>query len=111
MVDVEALTQRDIILTITPDGVRRPMAAAIVTLILSLTHELMAKDRQVRQRRWAERITLIGRGLTGRVLGSIGLGNIGRDCIRLIKPFALLHGAVDPFVKPRDVGDLGIELL
>ena len=40
MIDVEALTEREVVLTITPDGVRRPMAAGIVTLMLALAHEL-----------------------------------------------------------------------
>jgi phosphoglycerate dehydrogenase-like enzyme len=111
MVDVEALTERDVILTITPDGVRRPVATAIITFMLALTHELFARDRLVRQRRWAERLTIKARGLTGRTLGSVGVGNIGRELFRLIKPLEMLHLAFDPFVKPADLTGLGIELV
>src|ERR671918_2060742 len=48
-VDVDALTEAGIALVITPDGVRRPVAVSILTLILALTGKLIAKDRLTRQ--------------------------------------------------------------
>lgn len=111
MVDVQALTHHDVILTITPDGVRRPMATAIMTLLLALAHELVAKDQLVRAGRWKERINIKTTGLTGRVFGAVGLGNIGREVFRMLKPFEMIHLAADPFVKPGDVADLGVELV
>lgn len=111
MVDVEALTEHDVILTITPDGVRRPMAAAVITLLLALAHELLPKDKLVREGRWQERTNIKTTGLTGRTFGSIGLGNIGREVFRLLKPFEMVHLAADPFVKPEDAADLGVELV
>ena len=48
-VDVEACTNAGIALVITPDGVRRPVAVSIVTLILALTGKLMVKDRLTRE--------------------------------------------------------------
>ncbi len=111
MVDIEALTDHDVILTITPDGVRRPMATAVVTLLLALSHELLAKDRLVREGRWQERTSLKTAGLTGRVFGSVGLGNVGREVFRMIQPFEMVHLATDPFVKPGEVAGLGVELV
>jgi D-3-phosphoglycerate dehydrogenase len=110
-VDVGAFTEHDAIVTITPDGVRRPMAGAVLTLLLALAHELMAKDRQVREGRWQERKNIRTTGLTGRTFGSVGLGNIGREVFRIIKPFEMVHLATDPFVKPEEVADLGVELV
>jgi len=111
MVDVAALTQHDVVLTITPDGVRRPMAGAIVTLLLALSHELLVKDRLVREGRWQERTNIKTTGLTGRVFGSVGVGNIGREVVRLLRPFEMVHLAADPFLKPEDAAALGVELV
>lgn len=111
MVDVEALTDHDVILTITPDGVRRPMATAVITLLLALAHELPAKDRLLREGRWQERTNIKTTGLTGRTFGSVGLGNIGREVFRLLKPFEMAYLAADPFVKPEDAAGLGVELV
>lgn len=111
MVDVDALTEQNVILTITPDGVRRPVAMGIVAFMLALTHELLAKDHLMRQRKWIERLAIKAHGLTGRVLGSIGLGNIGQELFRLVKPFDMVHLGTDPFVHPEDVAPLGIQLV
>lgn len=111
MVDVQALTDHDVILTITPDGVRRPMASAIITLLLALAHQLFVKDRLVRDNRWNERSDVKATGLTGRVFGAIGLGNIGCEVLRLLAPFEMVHLATDPFVKPEDVADLRVQLV
>ena len=37
-VDVPALTENGVLLTITPDGVRRPVASSALTFILMLAH-------------------------------------------------------------------------
>ena len=47
-VDVPACTAAGIAVGITPDGVRRPVATAILTYILALAGKLMAKDALVR---------------------------------------------------------------
>jgi D-3-phosphoglycerate dehydrogenase len=111
MVDVAALTDKDVVLTITPDGVRRPVAGSIVTFVLALAHDLFGRDRLVRQDRWADRVSLKTYGLTGRVFGSIGLGNIGREVFRLIKPFDMEFLATDPFVSPSEAERLGVQLV
>ena len=110
-VDVEACTRADVALTITPDGVRRPVASAVLTLILALAHKLPTKDRLTRDGRWAEKLEHMGMGLTGRTLGVIGLGNIGREVFRLAAPLEMRHVAHDPFVKPADAQESGVTLV
>lgn len=43
-IDVDACTESGVLLTITPDGVRRPVAVGVITFLLALTHKLVAKD-------------------------------------------------------------------
>jgi len=47
-VDTEACTRAGVALTITPDGVRRPVAASVLTFVLALSHKLLIKDRLTR---------------------------------------------------------------
>ena len=90
MVDLEACTERGIAVTITPDGIRRPMASAAVALILALSHELVERNAVFHASRWKEaRFGVIGFGLSGRTLGVIGFGNIGRDIVRLLEPWQM----------------------
>jgi phosphoglycerate dehydrogenase-like enzyme len=90
MVDLDACTKRGVAVTITPDGIRTPMASSALALILALTHRLLDRDRAVREGRWAEgRTGVIGLGLRGRTLGVIGFGTIGRELVRLIAPYEM----------------------
>jgi phosphoglycerate dehydrogenase-like enzyme len=110
-VDVEACTRHGVVLTITPDGVRRPVATAVMTFLLALSHKLLVKDRLTREGRWAEKLDYMGQGVTGRTLGIVGLGNIGRDVLRLASPFELRCLAFDPHVNAESMRGLNVALV
>jgi phosphoglycerate dehydrogenase-like enzyme len=112
-VDVDACTDAGIALVITPDGVRRPVAVSIITLMLALTGKLMAKDRLTREAAagFAKRGDYMGVGLVGRTLGALGIGNIGAELFRLAKPFDMKFIAHDPYAEKKVAKELGIELV
>lgn len=58
-----------------------------------------------------DRFDYIGMGLTGRTLGLVGLGNIGRDLIALARPFGMRHIAFDPYTTPEAAAAIGVELV
>ena len=109
-VDVAACTRAGIAVVITPDGVRRPVAVSVLTLMLALATRLMAKDRLTRMGPpgWALRSECMGIGLTGRTLGLLGVGNIGADVLRLAAPLDMRFIAHDPFVAPGKLQALGV---
>ena len=110
-VDVEACTRDGVLLTITPDGVRRPVAVSALTFVLALSQEIFAKDRLTREGRWAEKLDYMGVGLIGRTLGIVGLSNIGSELCRLALPFGLRVLACDPYVAASHAADVGAELV
>lgn len=111
-VDVPACTAHGVALTITPDGVRRPMATVVMTFVLALAHRLLDQDRAIRAGEgWSRKLELMGYGLTGKTLGLIGLGNIGSEVVRLAKPFDLVPIASDPYVAPERAAELGVRLV
>jgi D-3-phosphoglycerate dehydrogenase len=111
-VDVPACTDAGIAVTIVPDGVRRPVAVAALTLVLALAGRLFEKDRLTRQGAagWTVRTDYMGMGLEGRTLGSIGLGNIAADMFRIAAPLGMRHIAHDPYAKPGIARDTGTTL-
>jgi phosphoglycerate dehydrogenase-like enzyme len=112
MIDVPACTAADVLLTITTDAVRRPVAEAIVTLIHALGMRLFEKDRLVRGGRWHERASSPSVGLRGKTLGSVGLGNIASEMFRLLEPFGLGRKlAFDPYPPAGRAAELGVELV
>ena len=112
-VDVDACTKAGIALVITPDGVRRPVAVSIITLMLALTGKLLIKDNLTREAAsgFAKRSDHMGVGLVGRTLGSLGIGNIGAEVFRLARPFDMKFIAHDPFADPKVAAELGVELV
>jgi phosphoglycerate dehydrogenase-like enzyme len=112
-VNVQACTDHDCALVITPDGVRRPVAVSIITFMLALTGKLMPKDRITRQgpEGWARRNEHMGVGLVDRTLGQLGIGNIGAEVFRLAKPFGMRFIAHDPYADPKVAQELGVRLV
>ncbi|HTW25671.1 MAG TPA: NAD(P)-dependent oxidoreductase [Acetobacteraceae bacterium] len=112
-VDVPACTEAGIALTITPSGVRRPVAVAILTLMLALAGKLIDKDRLTRQAAsgYAQRSAYMGVGLIGRTLASVGIGNIGAEMFRMARPLDMRFIAHDPFADPAVAGELGVQLV
>jgi D-3-phosphoglycerate dehydrogenase len=106
-VDVPAMTQAGVLVANTPNAVPRPVATIALTFILALAHRLMAKDRITRAGRWPERLDHMGTGLTGRTLGVIGAGRIGKELLRLSRPFDLKLMATDPYAETLELNYIG----
>lgn len=109
-VDLEACSRKGVLVTNTPDGVRLPMAHATMTYVLALAHRLIVKDRIVRDGDWEVRWQHVGTGLPGKVLGIVGLGNIGTAVAELATAFGMSILAYDPKVDRTAAAALGVEL-
>jgi phosphoglycerate dehydrogenase-like enzyme len=110
-VDLAACTEHDIAVYITPTAVMRPVAESIVLFILALSHNLVLKDRLVREGRWAESTHKLGTEPRDRVIGTIGLGNIAGEAIRLLRPFGIAKVlAYDPYASPGRGQELDVQL-
>jgi phosphoglycerate dehydrogenase-like enzyme len=111
-VDLEACTGRDIAVYITRQAVIRPVASSIVLLVLAASHNLILKDRLVRRGEWAASTRALGREPRGRVLGTVGLGNIAREALRLLRPFELGRLlAHDPAVTADAAREMAVSLV
>jgi len=112
-VDVQACTDAGIALVITPEAVRRPVAVSIITLMLALTGKLAIKEKLTRAGAagFAQRGAHMGVGLVGRTFGSLGVGNIGVEALRLVKPFDMKLIAHDPFADANLMAEIGVEMV
>jgi phosphoglycerate dehydrogenase-like enzyme len=110
-VDLQACTKRDIAVFITPAAVVRPVAESIVLFVLALSHNLVVKDRLVRRGRWTESTRQLGAEPRGRIVGTIGLGNIAKEAIKLLRPFGPARFlAYDPYASTTQAEQLGVEI-
>ncbi len=106
-VDVPAMTRAGIVVTNTPMPMPRPVATIALTFILALAGKLMQKDRLTRTGRWDERMDHMGIGLTGKTLGVVGAGRIGKELLRMARTFDFELLAADPYVNAVELGYLG----
>jgi D-3-phosphoglycerate dehydrogenase len=106
-VDVPAMTRAGVLVANTPNAVPRPVATIALTFILALSHRLFVKDRLTRDGRWAERVEHMGTGLTGRTLGVVGAGGIGKELLRMARVFDLRLLAADPYVDSKIIEGFG----
>jgi phosphoglycerate dehydrogenase-like enzyme len=112
MIDVDALTQADVALAITPNAVRRPVAEAIFTFIFALSTNLVMQDKIVRAGQWRGSLPRLGRNIKGRTLGSLGCGNIAQEMFAMAQ--SLSFGrliAHDPYASAEKAAGLGVELV
>jgi phosphoglycerate dehydrogenase-like enzyme len=110
-VDIDACTKNGVLVVITPEGVRRPMATVNLAYLLALSHRLLEQDRFTRAGGWARKSDYMGTGLTGRTLGVIGFGNIAREFLTISKPLGMRQISHDPYANPDLARELGVELV
>jgi phosphoglycerate dehydrogenase-like enzyme len=111
-VDLDACTTHGIAVYITPGGVVRPVAESILLFVLALSHRLTIKNKQVRQGQWAESTHKLGREPRDRIVGTIGMGNIATEAIRLLRVLDVQRFvAFDPYTSPERASKLGVDLV
>src|SRR5579863_4619851 len=112
-VDLDAATQRGIVVMNTPGGNAVSVAEHTLALILALARRLPHADASLKQGKW-EKKKLLGIEVRGKTLGLLGLGKVGIEVARLAQAFEMDVTAYDPYVssllageQPRDVGIVG----
>ena len=111
-VDVQACTSADVLVFITRGAVDRPVAEATVGWMIALAHHVRVKDQLLREGRWDDRTGYMGVELRDRTLGTVGLGGIARETIRLLSVFGMKPPlAFDPYVDPSEADRLGVKLV
>lgn len=108
-VDVPAMSAAGVLVCNTPNAMPRPVATMALTLVLALAHRLLAKDRMTRAGRWNDRVDHMGMGLTGRTLGVVGAGRIGKELLRMAKVFDLKLLAADPYAEELELNYVGAQ--
>jgi D-3-phosphoglycerate dehydrogenase len=109
-VDVEAATKKGIVVMNTPGGSNVTTAEHAITLLLALARNVPQAASAVRAGRW-ERSKWIGTEVCNKVLGVIGLGNIGAIVAERALGLRMKVIAYDPFVTPEQAARLRVELV
>lgn len=108
MVDVEACTQAGVLVVNQTGANAESVAQHALGLMLNLSKKINQTDRAIlrAERNWT-RWDYIGDELTGRTVGIIGLGQIGRRLAEMVKIFSMNVIAYDPYLSDADFHERG----
>jgi D-3-phosphoglycerate dehydrogenase len=106
-VDVPALTERGIPLTVTPDANAICVAEHALMLMLSTARGTAAYDRKTRALEWSTPPVPTTFDLNGRTVLVMGFGRIGGRVARLCKAFEMTVLVRDPFIPPNTIKGAG----
>ncbi len=109
-VDVEAATQRGIIVMNTPGANAIAAAEYTMSLLLALSRPIIGAHIALASGKW-ERGAYSGVQLYGKTLGLIGIGRVGRRVAERAIAFGMNVLAADPYVAEAQVSDLRVKLV
>lgn len=111
-IDIPAATENDVLVALTPKGIRRPVAEGIMAFIFALAKNMWRLDRRTREGRWRDDLKCESICIQGRSLGSVGLGNIAQELMTMAKAIGMGRlMAYDPFVSAEAAAALGVDLV
>ena len=109
-IDVAQATAREITVMNSPGGNTVSTAEHTIAMLLALVRHIPTADRSLRQGSW-ERSAFKGVELSGKTLGVIGIGRVGREVARRMLAFDMNVIAVDPFVTADAAREIGVGLV
>ncbi|MBM3255257.1 MAG: phosphoglycerate dehydrogenase [Candidatus Omnitrophica bacterium] len=109
-VDLEAATQKGIIVMNTPAGNTISTAEHSLSMILALSRNIAQANASMKKGEW-KRSKFMGVELYNKILGIVGLGRIGAEVARRAFSFGMKVLAFDPFLSRQVAEDLGIRVV
>lgn len=90
-IDVQAATERGIVVTNTPGVLTETTADLVWALLLGIARRIPEADRYVRAGQWHEwkLMLMAGRDVYGQTLGIVGMGRIGQAVARRAQGFGM----------------------
>ncbi|MFZ0039388.1 MAG: phosphoglycerate dehydrogenase [Candidatus Acidiferrales bacterium] len=109
-VDVDAATNRGVLVMNTPGGNSVSVAEHTIALMLALARSVPQFNAAIHAGRW-EKSSAMGTEVRGKTLGLVGLGRVGTEVARRAAALEMKILAHDPYVSPDVARELEVELL
>lgn len=109
-VDVQAATEKGIVVMNTPQGNALAAAEHTIGLMFAAARKIGMADRTMKEGKW-EKKALMGVEIYGKTLGVIGIGNIGMIVAEKALALGMKVLAYDIFISKEFAASKGIELV
>ncbi|MCJ8329189.1 MAG: ACT domain-containing protein [Lentisphaeria bacterium] len=108
-IDTKYARRKGIDVMNTPGANSNAVAEQVVALILAAYRHIIPADISARDGKW-EKKNFMGTELTEKVIGIVGLGNIGQLLVRRLQGFDCTILAYDPFLSQGKADELDVKL-
>ena len=108
-IDIDQATRQGIVVVNTPTGNTTAAAEHSIALMFALARHIPQANTKLKSGEW-QRTNFMGVELRNKVLGIIGLGNVGTEVARRARGLEMKLIAYDPFVSEDYARNLQVEL-
>lgn len=109
-VDVEAATERGVVVMNTPAGNTISTAELTFSMLLALARRIPQAHASMKAGEW-NRKAFSGTEVHGKVLGVLGMGRIGTEVARRARAFGMRVLAYDPYLSQARAKSIDVELV
>ena len=109
-IDVEAATQRGIVVVNAPTANTMAAAEHSIALMLAMSRNIPQAHESLKGGAW-KRQNFVGVEVRNKTLGIVGLGNVGSEVARRVQGFQMKVLGYDPYVSPEHARNLRVELV
>lgn len=106
-IDMEAATERGIMVVNTPEGNTVSAAEHTIAMLLSLSRNIPQADHSLKSKKW-ERSQFMGVEVGNKTLGIIGLGRIGFEVARMAQGLGMRTIGYDPLISDERAKEMGV---
>ncbi len=107
-VDIPAASEKGIVVMNAPDGNATTAAEHAISMMMSLSRNIPQATASMKAGKW-EKKSFMGREVTGKTLGIVGIGRIGSIVASRAQGLKMKVIAYDPFMPDELVKKLGVE--
>ena len=109
-IDVDAATKKGIVVMNTPGGNNITTAEHAISMMLALARSIPQATASMKSGKW-EKGKFIGSEVCGKILGIVGIGNIGSLVADRAQGLKMRVLAFDPYISQEAAKRLGVELV
>ena len=108
-IDIKYARKKNIDVMNTPGANSNGVAEEVVAMMLAVYRHLIPGDISTRAGNW-EKSKFMGRELTGKTVGILGLGHIGQLLVKRLAGFDVTILGYDPMIAPATAEKLNVKL-
>ncbi len=108
-IDIKYARKKNVDVMNTPGANSNAVAEEVVAMMLAVYRHLVPADASTRAGEW-EKTKFMGRELTGKTVGILGLGNIGQLLVKRLSGFEVKILGYDPMLAPAVAEKLNVKI-